>query len=112
MSATITMSWLWIGIAFAAPTLLAILVAAPIWWQGDATVANVVGSGVAGLSIVLLILRENSMLVSIRLECATINLPCHIVPNDFTRFAIYAGIGFIDIMLVFLIGLRFEERRR
>jgi hypothetical protein len=37
---------------------------------------------------------------------------CIFDPSEFQRYAVYAAIAFLDIAIVFLLGLRVESRRR
>src|SRR5262245_125480 len=112
MTKTYTMSWFWIGIAAAVPIGAACLVALIFWLTRNAMMGNVIGAGVVLVGVLLSIYREAVAIMAIRIECNQLNRPCKFSPDDFTRYAIYAGIGFAQIFLLFMIGLFFEERQR
>lgn len=42
----------------------------------------------------------------------TTGYECIFSPAPFTRFATYAGIALAQVFALFLLGVRFEERRR
>ena len=103
---------LWpIGVAIVAPTIVALLVAR-LFWGKDSTVGNIVGSGVIAVAMVGFISREYVDLGQQRLVCATRDWPCAFWPTDFVRYAIYASIGFLEVIVVYSVGLWFEERGR
>jgi hypothetical protein len=111
--ATIGLNWLWIGIALTLPLLLGLVVAAPLWWrQRDALIGNVVASCLIGGLVLFFIWREYLDLAQTRASCTERNIACRFRPEDFQRYAIYGGIGFAEVMVVFTIGLSVEERAR
>ena len=111
--ATIGLDWVWIGIALTVPLGVGLLAAMLFWWrQREALFGNVVGAGLIAGFVLLFIWREYLELVQIRATCAERNVACLIRPTDFNRYAIYGGIGFAQVMGVFVIGLAVEERAR
>ena len=103
---------LWpIGVAIVAPTVVALLVAR-LFWGKDSTVGNIVGSGVIAVAMVGFISREYVDLGQQRLVCAAREWACAFWPSDFVRYAIYASIGFFEVIVVYSVGLWFEERIR
>ena len=111
--ATIGLDWVWIGIALTVPLAVGLIAALPFWWrQSDALLGNVVASGLIVTGTLLFVWREYLELAEIRASCGERNVVCRIRPPDFHRYAIYGGIGFAEVMGVFVIGLSFEERAR
>ena len=59
-----------------------------------------------------LILREYVELDRITKACLDAGTVCWPEPSAFTRFAIYASIGLIEVFLLFIVNLKVEERLR
>jgi hypothetical protein len=59
-----------------------------------------------------LILREYVVLDRITKACLDAGDVCWPQPSAFTRFAIYAFIGLIEVFALFTFSLKFEERVR
>jgi hypothetical protein len=111
--ATIGLNWAWIGIALIVPLAVGLIAALPFWWrQSDALIGNVVASGLIVAGTLLFVWREYLDLARVRAWCGEMSVACRIQPHDFQRYAIYGGIGFGEVMAVFVIGLSFEERAR
>ena len=45
-------------------------------------------------------------------RCVALEIGCRFYPGDFTRYAIYAGIAMVQTFVLFMTGLKIEERRR
>ena len=107
-------SWYWIGLALLVPTAAGFAIALPFWWSRYTTFGNVIGSGAIFVGTLLAIGREFMALRAMRADCVLKNVPCHIAPDDFTRYAIYAGIGFAEVFLLFTVSIWVDEaiRRR
>jgi hypothetical protein len=63
-------------------------------------------------SAIGLILREYVVLDRLSQDCLDAGSICWPVPTAFTRFAIYAAIAMLEVFALFIISLKFEERRR
>jgi hypothetical protein len=105
------LSWWWLTAAVLAPTVFGLIAARPLWRRGDSNIGAVVGAGIAFLVIITLVGREYAELIQFRIKCQRLATPCFVVPEDFYRYAIYCGIGFLDVMALFVIGGRVEKRR-
>jgi hypothetical protein len=111
--ATVGLNWVWIGIALTVPLGVGLAAALPFWWrQRDALIGNVIGSGLIVGCVLLFIWREYLELAALRTSCMERNVACRFRPPDFHRYAIYGGIGFAEVMVVFVVGLSLEERAR
>jgi hypothetical protein len=106
------LSWSWIALALAAPSLVALLVAVPFWRGGQTTFGSIVGTAVIFASAMALIMREYAILDRLTLECLDAGTVCWPQPSAFTRFAIYAFIGLVEVFALFTLGLVVEERIR
>jgi hypothetical protein len=105
-------SWFWIGLAIVVPTIVGMLIALPFWLARQATLGNVVGAGVMLFGALLSLGREFVAMRALREACTSKGIPFRPVPDEFTRYAVYAGIGFAEVFAVFLVGLAIEERLR
>ncbi len=111
--ATIGLDWVWISIALTVPFAVGLIAALPLWWrQRDGLLGSVVAAGLIGACVLLFIWREYLELAQIRAACGEQQIACRIRPTDFQRYALYGGIGFTQVMGVFLIGQAMEIRAR
>ena len=106
------LSWDSIAIAATVPALLGVLAAAPFWRRSEAIFGNIVGTAVIFTFAFAMIWREHVQLDRLVKACIDAGTVCWPEPAAFTRFAIYAFIGLIQVFLVFSLGLRVEERAR
>ena len=106
------LSWAWIVFACTVPTLLAVLVAIPFWRKGQPTFGSIVGTAVIFGSAIALILREYAVLDRVVQACLDEGTVCFPEPSAFTRFAIYAFIGLIEVFALFTLSLIVDERMR
>lgn len=106
------LNWYWIGFAAIAPTVVGLVVAYLFWRTGQVIFGNVVGTGVIFSTAFGLIFREYSEIDAVVQACLDQGLACFPHPSAFTRFAIYAFIGLLEVFLLFYASLWFEERRR
>lgn len=106
------MSWYWIALGATAPTIVALLVAWPIWHTRHAVIGSTIGSGVIFIAVIALMGREIVEIVRFNQWCLETDAVCHQSVTAFTRLAAYVLAGFFDVCVVFVIGLVVEERRR
>jgi hypothetical protein len=106
------LSWYWIGLALGIPTLAGFLIALPFWFARATMMGNIVGSGVMLFGALLSIGREYVALKALRLEHFEAGKMFRASPDDFTRYAIYAGIGFAEVFLLFMVSIWVEEALR
>jgi len=106
------MSWFWIAVAVTVPSLLALLVAVPLWLKFDAIVGNALGAGVIFVGVIALIAREYVEIQRATTSCLEAGVICSFTPEPFTRFGIYGLIGLVEACALFVISLVVEERIR
>jgi hypothetical protein len=106
------LNWFWISIMATAPWVVAVLVALPFWRSRQMTFGSIVGTAVIFGTAIGLILREYVELDRISQDCLDAGTVCWPEPSAFTRFAIYASIGLIEVFLLFIVNLKVEERLR
>jgi hypothetical protein len=105
-------NWSWIALALTLPPLAGGLVALPLWLKGQPILGNLVGTAVIFGAAVGLILRERVELDLIAQECLDRGFVCFPEPSAFTRYAIYAFIALFEVMALFSISLKVEEKVR
>ena len=106
------LNWYWIGLGSIVPLVVGILLAMPFWRGGQPILGNILGTGVMFGSAIGLILREYVELDHVVNQCLEAGTPCWPNPSAFTRFAIYAFIGLLQVFILFSLSLRAEERNR
>ena len=107
------MSWYWITVALIAPIILGLLIAWPLWRRDQGTLGSAIGSSIIFICGAALIGREYMELERLTEACVeATGFECIFHPAPFTRFATYACIALAQVFALFLLGVRFEERRR
>jgi hypothetical protein len=113
MSASIaSLNWIWIGIAVAFPPIAGGAVAYPIWRMHQPILGNLAGSFVIFGSAVALIMREHVQLDAQVQACLQRGYTCWPDPSAFTRYAIYAVIALLQVMVLFSVSIRVEHALR
>ena len=106
------LNWFWIAIMATAPWMAGLLFAWPFWRTRQMTFGSVVGTAVIFGTAIGLILREYVELDKIAQDCLDAGTICWPDPSAFTRFAIYAFIGLLEVFALFYVSLKMDERRR
>ena len=106
------LNWNWIALGLAVPSLGALLVALPLWRRGQYIFGNIAGTVVIFASVLALIFREYVEIDLITAACLDAGTTCFPEPSAFTRFAIYAATGLLEIFALFTLSLNVEHRRR
>ena len=106
------LNWSWIALALTAPSVAGALVAVPFWLKSEPIFGNLVGTAVIFGSAVGLILRERVELERLAQRCLDQGLVCWPEPSAFTRYAIYAFIALFEVMVLFSVSLKVEEKVR
>lgn len=106
------LSWSWILLMATVPLLVGLLVAYPFWRRNESIFGNIIATGVIFSSAFAMIWREHVTLDRIVQRCLDEGTTCWPDPSAFTRFAIYAFIGLIEVFIVFTLSIRVEEKHR
>jgi hypothetical protein len=106
------LSWFWIALMCTVPLPVAVAVAAIGWRKNEMILGNLAGATVIFSTALALIFRESGVLERLTQECLDAGLTCWPQPSAFTRYAIYASIGLLEVMALFLGSLRVERRIR
>jgi len=106
------LSWFWIALALIVPPVVGGLVALPLWLRGEPIFGNLVGTAVIFGAAIALILRERVELDRLAQRCLDQGFYCFPEPAAFTRYAIYAFIALFEVMALFSVSLKVEEKIR
>ena len=106
------LNWNWIAVMLAGPPLVSLLVAYPFWRKGGMIFGNIVGTAVIFGTAFALIMREYVELDRATQACIDAGEVCWPEPGAFTRFAIYAFIGLVEVFALFALSLRVERKMR
>ena len=107
-----SLSWGWIALMATAPLLVGLLIAWPVWNAGEPILGNLAATAVIFAAAFALILRENTEIDRLTHPCYDAGYVCRTDPSSFVRFAIYAGIGLVEEIVIFMTSLRVERRLR
>ena len=106
------LSWFWIGLQLAMPPAVGWLIAWLFWRMDQPIFGNLAGSVVLFGSAFALIMRGHVEIDRAVRQCLDQDFTCWPEPSAFTRFAIYAFIGLIEVFALFTMSLKMEERAR
>ena len=106
------LSWFWIALMSLVPPPIALLLAWALWRSGQMILGNIAGTLVIFGTAIALIFRESAELDRVTRACLAAGYTCWPDPSAFARFAIYAGIGLLEVFALFTFSLRVESRMR
>jgi hypothetical protein len=106
------LSWNWIALMASVPLVVGLIVAYPLWRRSEPIFGNILATGIIFSAAFAMIWREHVELDRIVQRCLDEGTTCWPEPAAFTRFAIYAFLGLIEVFAVFMLSLRIEERIR
>ena len=106
------LNWPWIALMCAAPLPIAAGVATLLWRRNEPILGNLAGTLVIFGSALGFILRESVALNRLTRQCLDAGLTCWPEPSAFSRYAIYAAIGLLEVIGLFLVSLHVERRMR
>jgi hypothetical protein len=107
------LNWFWIGLSLVVPPIVGGLVALPFWRKDQAIFGNIFGTVIIFGAAFGLIMREHIELDRVIQQCLDSGQQiCEPVPSPFARFAIYAFIALIQVIVLFSLSLKVDERVR
>jgi hypothetical protein len=107
------LSWGWLAVMVLVPLPLGMLVAAPVWLKRETILGNLGGAAVIFGMAFGLIFREAAELDRLRQACFDAGgVICWPTPGAFMRYALYAGIGLLEVIALFVASLNVEKRIR
>jgi hypothetical protein len=106
------LNWPRIALMCAGPLPLAAAVATFLWRRNEPILGNLAGTVVIFGTALALILRESVEIDRLTQQCLDAGVTCWPQPSAFARYAIYAVIGLLEVMTLFLVSLTVERRMR
>src|SRR4051812_21052910 len=104
------LNWPWIALMCTVPLPLAAAVASLLWRRTEPILGNLAGTIVIFSAALGFILRESVVLNRLTRECLDAGETCWPHPSAFSRYAIYAAIGLLGVIALFLLGLPVDRR--
>jgi len=107
------LNWFWIVLSLTVPPLVGGLIAFPFWRKDQAIFGNIFGTVILFGSAFALIMREHIELDHLIQACLDSGQEiCSPDPSPFARFAVYAFIALFQVMALFSLSLKVDERVR
>jgi hypothetical protein len=106
------LNWQWIALMATVPGIAGVLLAYPCWRKTEIILGNLAGTAVVFAFAFALIFRESAEVDRVTRACLDAGFTCWPQPSAFVRYAIYAGIGFLEVVAIFLVSLSVEQRIR
>ena len=107
------LNWYWIWVSLTVPLVVGALHALPFWWKDQAIFGNIFGTVIIFGAAFGLIMRERVELDGLLRECFDSGKDvCTLEPSAFARFAIYAFIGLLQVILLFSVSIKVDEKVR
>ena len=107
------LNWNWIWFSLSVPLIVGALLALPFWWKDQAIFGNIFGTVIIFGAAFGLIMRERVELDGLLRACFDSGKDvCTLEPSAFTRFAIYAFIGLFQVILLFSVSIKVDEKVR
>lgn len=106
------LNWFWIGLQVIVPSIVGWFVAWLFWRIDQPIFGNLAGSVVPFGFAFALIMREHVQIDRAVQQCLEQGFTCWPEPSAFTRFAIYASIGMVEVIALFTLSLSVEAKRR
>jgi MFS family permease len=107
------LNWFWIMLSLIVPPIVGGLIALPFWRSDQAIFGNIFGTVIIFGAAFGLIMREHIELDRLIQRCFDSGQQiCSPDPSPFARFATYAFIALIQVILLFSLSLRVDEKMR
>jgi hypothetical protein len=107
------LNWFWVGFSLIVPPLVGGAVAYPFWRRDQAIFGNIFGTVIVFSAAFALIMREHIELDRLIKDCFEAGGDiCSPEPSAFARFAVYAFIALFQVILLFSISLKVDEKTR
>jgi len=106
------LNWGWIALMATVPGILGVLLAYVCWRKAEIILGNLAGSAIILAFAFALIFRESAEVDHVTRACMDAGYTCWPVPSAFVRYAVYAALGFTEVVALFLVSLAVERRIR
>ena len=107
------LNWYWVTFSLTVPPLAGGLVAFPFWRKDQAIFGNIFGTVMIFGAAFALIMREHIELDRLIQECLDSGQQvCSPEPSPFARFAVYSFIALFQVIVLFSLSLKVDEKMR
>lgn len=107
------LNWYWIVVSLTVPPVVGGLIAYPFWRKNQAIFGNIFGTVILFGSAFGLIMREHIEMDRLIQQCLESGKEiCSPEPSPFARFAVYAFIALFQVIVLFSLSLKVDERVR
>ena len=107
------LNWYWIAVSFLIPPIVGGLIALPFWRNDQAIFGNIFGTVIIFGAAFALIMREHIELDRLIQQCLESGQEiCSPEPSPFARFAVYAFIALFQVIALFSVSLKVDEKMR
>jgi hypothetical protein len=106
------LNWGRVALMAVLPLALALPAGFAIWKKGDYALGNIAGMAIIFIVALWMIILEYSEIGRWTQSCLDQGHVCEPSPTSFVRYAIYAGLGLIEVGVLFAVSLKVEERER
>jgi len=107
------LNWYWVTFSLTVPPLAGGLVAFPFWRKDQAIFGNIFGTVMIFGAAFALIMREHIELDVLIRQCFDAGEQiCSPNPSAFARFAIYSFIALFQVIVLFSLSLKVDEKMR
>ena len=107
------LNWHWVAVSLAVPPLVGGIAAFPLWRNDQAIFGNILATVLIFASAFGIIMREHIELDRLIQQCLDSGQAiCAPEPSPFTRFAAYAFIALFQVIALFSLSLKVDEKAR
>ncbi len=107
------LNWYWVTMSLIVPPLAGGLVALPFWRHDQAIFGNIFATAIVFGAAFGLIMREHIELDHLIQQCLESGADiCSPQPSPFARFAVYAFIALFEVIALFSLSLKVDEKMR
>src|SRR4051794_21300720 len=106
------LNWSRVAVMCVLPLALALPIAFFLWRKNESALGNIAGMAIIFIIAIAAILLEYGELGQWTQACLDRGNVCIPTPSGFVRYAVYAGIGVIEVFVLFGVSLKVEERDR